>query len=129
MFQRLVAASLPLTFLLPSVTLAAPGPRTHVVDAAQLQVAIGQKLDQTSADRQAIRSLLARPEVSKIATGAGLNLGHAQSAVDVLSGAELARLAAQARQVDADLAGGGTIVITTTAIVIALLVVIILLVA
>jgi hypothetical protein len=130
MFQRLFASMMPLTFLLlPSVAPAAPRPETHVVDAAQLQDAIGVKLDQASADRQAIRRLLARPQVAEIAAGAGLSLGRAQSAVDVLSGPELASLAAQARQADEQLAGGRPIVITTTAIIIALLVVIIILVA
>jgi hypothetical protein len=128
-FQRLCVSILTLSFVLPGVLRAAPDPAGHVVNAAQLQEAIGVKLDQTAADRQAIRHLLERPQVIKIAAGAGLDLARAQSAVDVLSGSELTNLASHARQADEQLAGGRTVVITTTVLIIALLVVIILLVS
>ena len=126
MFPSRFVLILPIVLLVPCVASAAPNASTHVIEADQLQDAIGAKLDQTSADREAIQSLLARPQVSAIASGAGLDLKRAQNAVNTLSGPELSSLAAQARRADAQLAGEGDVSISTTAIIIGLLVVILL---
>jgi hypothetical protein len=66
--------------------------------------------------------LLRRAEVREVAGKAGLSLDKASAAVTTLDGRELAQLAAQARLVENDLAGGAsTVVISTTTIIIVLL--------
>ena len=59
------------------------------------------------------------------AAKAGLSLEKANAAVSTLQGNDLAQAAAQARTVNAQLAGGAsTIVISTTTIIIVLLIII-----
>lgn len=89
----------------------------HIVTGLEIQSQIDQKLHSESADRQAIRDLLARPEVQRIAGSAGLNLQKADAAVGVLSGPELSRLATQARQANSDILGGKTITMTWTMVI------------
>ena len=90
-----------------------------------LSQAVQQRVSQDQADREAILSLLQRPEVKQIAAQAGLSLQKAEAAVSTLNGQDLRDLAAQSRQVQNDLAGGAsTIVISTTTIIIVLLIVI-----
>jgi hypothetical protein len=68
--------------------------------------------------------------VKTVADRAGLDLRRATSAVATLQGEDLARVAAQAAQVDEALAGGQSrIVISTTLIIIVLLVIILIIVA
>jgi hypothetical protein len=50
--------------------------------------------------------MLARPEVRGLATELGLDMTRMTAAVDTLSGADLERAAANARQVDQQLVGG-----------------------
>ena len=103
-------------------------PQRHVVGAAEIQARIDQQIDQADADRQAIQIMLQRAEVRRIAGAAGLDLERASAAAAVLSGPSLEKLAAQAREVNAGLAGGdGTIVLSVTAIIIILLILILLL--
>ncbi|MBK7702159.1 MAG: hypothetical protein IPI34_04310 [bacterium] len=102
-------------------------PQRHVVGADEILVRIDRQIDQDTADRQAIQAMLQREDVRRIAGSAGLDLGRASAAAAVLSGEALATLAAQARGVDAGLAGGeGNVVISTTAIIIILLILILL---
>ena len=118
--------------VLLSALLIAPAAQaqTHVIDTAALSQAVQQRVSQDQADREAIRSLLQRPEVQRIASQAGLSLHKAEAAVSTLNGPDLRDLAAQSRQVQNDLAGGAsTIVISTTTIIIVLLVVILIIVA
>jgi hypothetical protein len=99
--------------------------QTHVIDKSALSQAVQQRVTQDQADRDAIVSLLQRPEVKQIASQAGLSLQKAEAAVSTLNGQDLRDLAAQSRQVQNDLAGGAsTVVISTTTIIIVLLVVI-----
>jgi hypothetical protein len=71
--------------------------------------------------------MLERAEVRQIAGAAGLDLERASTAAAVLSGPELEKLAAQAREVNANLTGGSeTVVISATALIIILLIIIIL---
>ena len=99
--------------------------QTHVVAKSVLSQAVQAHVNQEQADRDAIRSLLARAEVRQVAQQAGLSLAKAEAAVSMLQGQQLSDLASQARQVNNDLAGGAsTIVISTTTIIIVLLVVI-----
>jgi len=102
----------------------------HIVQPSQLAATIEQHLSAEDADRSAVREALARPEVREAAAKVGLDLTRATAAVDTLQGADLARAAAAARQVNQQLVGGAsTITITTTTLIIILLLVILLIVA
>ena len=90
----------------------------HVLSGPEIQSHIDQKLHSEASDREAIRDLLARPDVRRVAGSAGLDLRRAETAVGVLSGPELARLAAQARDVNSRLAGGESITMTWTMVII-----------
>ena len=99
--------------------------QTHVIGKSALSQAVQERVSQDQADREAIRSLLQRPEVKQIASQAGVSVEKAQAAVSTLSGQDLRDLAAQSRQVQNDLAGGAsTVVISTTTIIIVLLIII-----
>jgi hypothetical protein len=104
--------------------------QTHVVAKAALTQAVQERVGQDQADRDAIRSLLARSDVRQVAQHAGLSIAKAEAAVSTLQGQDLRDLASQARQVNDDLAAGAsTIVISTTTVIIVLLVVILIIVA
>jgi hypothetical protein len=105
----------------------ADDPQRHVVGENEIQARIDQQIGQADADRQAIQIMLKRPDVRQIAGSAGLDLERASAAAALLSGPSLEKLAAQARDVNASLAGGNSLVLSTTAIIIILLVLIILL--
>jgi hypothetical protein len=102
----------------------------HVINKSALDQAVQARVAQDQSDREAITALLARPEVREVAAKAGLSLEKAATAVSTLQGSDLRDVAAQARQVNNDLAGGAsTIVISTTTIIIILLLVIVLIIA
>lgn len=107
-----------LLFGLMSGTGLAAQPATHVVSDLEIQSQIDTQTHSEAADRQAIRDLLARPEVQSIAGAAGLDLQRANAAVGVLSGAELQRLAQQSRQANTAIIGGDTMVISWTMVII-----------
>ena len=99
----------------------------HVIAENEIQARIDQQISQVDADRQAIQIMLQREDVRQIAGSAGLDLERASAAAAVLSGPSLEKLAAQAREVNAALAGGDSkIVISATALIIILLIIIIL---
>lgn len=96
----------------------------HVIGKDALEQAISDRVNEQQADREAIRSLLRRPEVKRIAAHAGLSLQKAEAAVPMLEESDLRELARHARHVQNDLAGGASaIVISTTTIIIILLLV------
>ena len=102
----------------------------RAIDSATIAAAVAQHVDQQEADRAAIREALARPQVRDMAGRIGLDMGRATAVVDTLAGADLARAASAAREVNQQLVGGATtVVITTTTIIIALLIIIILILA
>ena len=107
-----------LLFSLMSGTGVAAEPANHVVSDTEIQSQIDAQSTSEAADRQAIRDLLARPEVQRIAGSAGLDLQRAGAAVSVLSGAELQRLAQQSRQANAAIMGGDRIVISWMMVII-----------
>ena len=103
----------------PVAATSAPTPEpAHVVTGPEIQSQLDEKVQAEAADRQAIRDLLARPDVRRIAGSAGLDLQRADAAVGTLSGAELSRLADQSRQVSSQLAGGDSITMTWTMLII-----------
>jgi hypothetical protein len=100
-------------------------PARHVVADQEIQAQIDRQAGQATADREAIQTMLQRPEVRRIAGTAGLSLERANAAAAVLSGPSLQNLAAQARLVNSGLAGGdSTVVISATALIIILLLII-----
>ena len=102
----------------------------HAAPQSALDTAVQQKVDTTAADRDAVMRVLGRSEVKSVAERAGIDLRRASGAVSTLQGDDLARVAAEARQVENALAGGQSkIVISTTVIIIALLVLILIIVA
>lgn len=112
--------------LLLAVLLMAPmaQAQSHVIGKAALDKAVQERVAHDQADRDAIRSLLQRDEVRDLAGKAGLSLEKAAAGVSMLQGDDLRDIAAQARQVQNDLAGGAsTVVISTTTIIIVLLIV------
>ena len=100
-----------------------------IVDPATLDRAVAAHAQRADADREAIRRVLDHQQVREVAAAAGIDMKLAQAAVATLDGAELQRIADQARAVDSSLAGGQSITISTTAIIIILLLVIILVIA
>ena len=103
---------------------------THAVPQSALDAALQAHVSTTAADRETVQRVLDHPEVAATAGKVGVDLKRASAAVATLDGAQLAELAAQARQVDEALAGGQSrIVISTTLIIIALLVLILIIVA
>jgi hypothetical protein len=118
--RRTLAVCMAVLFLAP-VGANAQG---NVIGKSALDKAVQARVARDQADREAIQSLLQRPEVREVAGKAGLSLDKAVTAVSTLQGDDLRQLAEQARQADNQLAGGAsTIVISTTTIIIVLLLV------
>ena len=119
--------------VLLGIVIAAPralAQTSHAAPQSAIDAALQQHASTADADREAVRKLLEREEVKKVAGEAGIDLQKATSAVATMSASDLARVAAQAQQVDQALAGGQSrVVISTTVIIIALLVLILLIVA
>ncbi|HSF15676.1 MAG TPA: PA2779 family protein [Vicinamibacteria bacterium] len=125
---RKATASLLVLFLsLPSVSIGSAEEK-HVVDSADLAQTMQAQVERERDNRELIQQVLERPEVRQVSERFGLDLQRAENAVPTLSGSELEELAARAKNVDRELAGGDSIVLTTTTIiVIALLVTVIIL--
>jgi hypothetical protein len=100
--------------------------RSDVVGEADIQTQIDQRIGNEKSDRQAIQSLLQRPEVRRIAGTAGLDIGRANAAVGVLSGPDLKDIASRAREINGVVGGRETVTISVVALVIILLLIIIL---
>ena len=121
-----------LVAILLMVTAAAPRlqAQTHAAPQSALDAAVQGHVDTTAADREAVLRVLGHSEVKAVAERTGIDLRRATGAVATLQGDDLARVAAQAQQVEQSLAGGQSrIVISTTLIIIALLVLILIIVA
>jgi hypothetical protein len=104
----------------------ADGTRSDVIRPSDIQASIDQRVNGEAAQRQAIRELLQRPDVRKIAGAAGLDLGRASAAVGQLSGAELAEASARADEINGTTGGRQTVTIEVTTIIIILLLLILL---
>jgi hypothetical protein len=121
------------TFALAALIAAPTGlwaEQRHVVDSAAIAATVAQHAAEQDANRAAVRDALAQPQVREMAGRLGLDVERAATTVDTMSGADLARAADAARQVNQQLVGGATtIVITTTTIIIALLVILIIVLA
>jgi hypothetical protein len=80
----------------------------HAVSLSALDYAVQQHVDTTAADREVVLRVLRHADVKAIADRGGIDLRRASGAVSTLQGEDLARVAAQARQVENALAGGQT---------------------
>jgi len=122
-----------LVAILLMATAAAPrlqAQTAHAASQSALDAAVQQHVDTTAADREAVLRVLGRSEVKGVADRAGIDLRRVTGAVATLQGEDLARVAAQTRQVETALAGGQSkVVISTTMIIIVLLVLILIIVA
>ncbi len=103
--------------------------QSHVVDQAALGKAVADKAAIDQQNRDEVRGFLNRAEVREVAARLGLDVTRAETAVSTLSSDEAADLADQARQVDAQLAGGDSITISVTTLLLVIIIIIILLVA
>ena len=104
--------------------------QVHVAGQQALDAAVQQHLSATDQDRETVRLFLERSEVRAIAGKYGVDIQRADSAVATMNAADLASVAAKARQADEALAGGqSSFTISTTTIIIVLLVLILLIVA
>lgn len=106
----------------------------HVVDSASLAGAVRQHAAAQEQDRTVLHDTLARPDVQRAASAAGIDLNRIGASVDTMSADDAARAAAAARDVtqalDQSMVGGAsTVTISTTTIIIGLLVLILLIVA
>jgi len=104
--------------------------QVHVAGQQALDAAVQQHVSATDQDRETVRLFLERSEVRAIAGKYGVDIQRADSAVATMNAADLASVAAKARQADEALAGGqSSFTISTTTIIIVLLVLILLIVA
>jgi hypothetical protein len=121
-----------LMVLLCSVAMAprAGAQTSHAATPSAIDAALQQHVAASDADRQAVLQLLEREEIRAVAGSAGVNLKTAVDAVATMNAADLAQVAAQARQVEQALAGGQSrITISTTLLIIGLLLLIVLILA
>ena len=81
-------------------------PQPTVVTAADLDLALAERVARTDRSREAVLGLLRRPEIRKLAEGVGLDLQRAEAAVGSLQDQDLEWLAGAAAQVESDLSGG-----------------------
>ena len=112
-----------------ALPLKAQAQQTSLVDQATLDQAVATHAQESDADREAIRRMLARQQVRETAARAGIDVQRAEGAVAALSGTELHQIADQARAVDDSLSGGQSVTISTTTIIIVLLLLILIIVA
>lgn len=131
MSHRKMLSALTLALVVSLVTASGLiGQESHVVDRAELDRATAERTVAEDARRDAIRSILQRPEVRSVAETHGLDITRAEDAVATLEGEALAGAFQQAQRIDEALAGGAdAVVISTTTLIIALLIVLILVVA
>jgi hypothetical protein len=103
---------------------------SHAASQSAIDAALQQHVDAAAADRAAVQRLLERDEIKAVAGQSGLDLTRAADAVATMNAADLARVSAQASQVEQALSGGQSrVTISTTFLIIALLVLILLIVA
>jgi hypothetical protein len=115
-----------------SVLIAAPrvSAQVHVAGQQVLDAAVQQHVRAADQDRETVQQFLHRSDVRAMAGKYGIDLRRAESTVATMNAADLASVAAQAREADRALAGGAsTVTISTTAIIIGLLLLILIIVA
>ena len=102
---------------------------SHVASQPLLDAAVQEHVRSVDQDREAVQRFLQRDDVKAVAGKAGIDIGRAETAVAALDASELARLAAQTRHAEEQIAGGQSVTISATWIIIGLLVLILIIVA
>jgi hypothetical protein len=100
----------------------------HVVDRTALRQAIADQQAARTADIAAVQTVLDRDATRQLAASLGLDLRKADRALAQMSTEELTQLAASARAVEVELAGGQRTIIISTTTVLLLIILIVLLV-
>jgi hypothetical protein len=100
----------------------------HVVDRTALRQAIADQQAARAADIAAVQTVLDRDATRQLAASLGLDLRKADRALAQMSTEELTQLAASARAVEVELAGGQRTIIISTTTVLLLIILIVLLV-
>jgi hypothetical protein len=117
-------------FLLPVFLISSPafGQQARIVSPAEMSLALAGKAAADNAQRDLVRRVLDRSDARAVAARLGLSVQQAESAVTVLSGAELNTLAQHAAAVESNTLAGGanTIVISLTTLLLILIIVILL---
>ena len=98
----------------------------HITDAAAMQKTIAQRKAIDDNNREAVMTVLRRPDVTQLAERMGLSLERAVTALASLPSDKLAELAEPARAVSADLAGGDTTIVISVTTLLLLLILIVL---
>jgi uncharacterized protein DUF6627 len=102
----------------------------HIVAPAQVAATVADHVAQQDADRAVVADALKQPAVREAAARMGVDLSTVEARITTLTGADLARAADAARQVNNDLVGGASsVTIGTTTLIIILLLIILIIVA
>ena len=110
-----------------TLVLLAGGTGTALAQQETLELA---QADPDAADRQALRDVLGREEVQRVARTSGVDLSEAERGLLALDGVRLSRAADHARAIDRELgATQGEIRLSATVVIIILLLIIIIVVA
>ena len=124
MRTRLSATGLVLAALLWSNSALAQ--QKHVADVSDVRQAIATQVQNDASNRAVLSRVLKHREVRDAAARMGVDLDRAERAIPALSGGELATLAASARNIERDLAGGDYVVIGVTTLLLILILVVLL---
>jgi hypothetical protein len=124
MRMRLSATGLMLATLLWSNS--AMAQQKHVADVSDVRQAIASQVQADQSNRATLVRVLQHRQVRDAAARMGVDLDRAERAIPTLSSAELATLAASARNVERDLAGGDVVVIGVTTLLLILILVVLL---
>ena len=127
LFQKSV--SVMLTFAIALVMLAPQNAAAHVVPLSKLNDDVKVAAETRQANVLAVQKVLKTEHARKLLSAANVDLAKAERAVTLLDDQELSNLAAQANQVEADLAAGLTRGQTSLLILAGAVVVIILVIA
>ena len=126
--MRTFVSALVVLFCILTLAPHADAQSAHAAPQSAIDQALERHLDSADADRALVQRVLEQPAVRAVAAEIGVDIVRARAAVATLEGEPLARLAAQAAQVNRALAGGqgGSVTISYTLIIIGLLVLILL---
>jgi hypothetical protein len=115
-------------FFLSSVLLSSPAlaQQRHIVNPSDMRQAITTQAQAQGETRDAIRAVLKTSQVQAVAERLGVSVTSAESAVAMLTTAELEQLAGPVQAVSAELAGGSTVVIGTTTLLLIIIIIILL---
>jgi len=98
----------------------------HVVSLSTLRQTVTDKVNTRAADQAAVKAVLERQATRELADRLGLDLRGADRALAAMNNDELAQLAASARAVDVELAGGQRVIVISVTTLLLLIIVILL---